>query len=296
MKEKLKKVLPDKLFYFVCLMRNKYYASFKENKIKKYISRNYYKIFGKNLDWKNPKTYNEKLNVSKYLRTSETKTKLTDKYLVRKWIEEIIGAQYLIPIIGVYNNFSDIDFNKLPNKFVIKCNHDSGSVLICKNKEELDIKKAKKAFDFYIKRNFAYTGFEMHYKDIKPKIIIEKYMGDSITDYKFLCFNGVPYFCRLDFDRFGNHMRNIYDIDWNLQSFNKGNYQNKIGVKKPSKYNEMVEIVKKLSKGLDQVRVDLYLIDEKIYFGEMTFTNGNGVEKFYPEKYDEEIGKLWSFK
>lgn len=262
----------------------------------KIINKMYKKVFNEDINWSNPKTYNEKMNVSKLYGDNIMKTKLTDKYEVRKWIREKIGDEYLIPIIGVYNSFEEIDFNKLPNKFVIKMNNDSGSVFICQDKNKINIKKLRKKFNFFIKRNYAYASFEMHYKDIEPKIIIEKYMGNSINDYKFQCFDGKVYYCRVDFDRFGNHMRNFYDLNWNLQLFNKGDFNNNVNkIDKPKNFDKMVEIVQKLSQGFDQVRVDLYDINGEIYFGEMTFTNGAGLEKINPKEWDYKIGELWKY-
>lgn len=294
LKNNLKRIMPKGLFYYLLLLNNKKHSKYSKIKMKKYISKEYRNVFKKDINWDNPVTYNEKLNVSKLLNYNAKKTLLTDKYLVRDWVKSTIGEEYLIPLLGVYDKIDDINFEKLPNKFVLKCNHDSGSVTICENKENIKLKDLRRKYKFYMKRNFAYNGFEMHYKYIKPKIIVEKYMGRSIIDYKFLCFDGNPYFCRVDIDRFGNHMRNIYDMNWNLQKFNKGFYKNKTNVEKPKNFDDMVKIAKKLSKGIDQVRVDLYSIDNRIYFGEMTFTNGNGTEKFYPDEYDKIIGELWN--
>lgn len=295
-KQTIKGWIPEKIMNLYYLNK----ASIRKNKtfeqIEKEISKEYKKKFRKELNWTNPKTYTEKLNVSKVYGSSELKANLTDKILVRDWIKEKIGEEFLIPLIGVYDKFEDIDFDNLPKQFVIKCNHDSGSVVLCKDKEKLDIKKLKEKYEFYLKRNFAYLGYEMHYKDIKPKIVIEKYMGDSIRDYKFLCFGGKPYYCWVDMDRFSNHKRNIYDLDWNLQPFNQityGNYEHKIEC--PEQYEQMKEIAKILSEGFDHVRVDLYTINKKIYFGEMTFTNGNGFGIIHPEEWDYKLGELWDF-
>lgn len=299
MKKILKKIIPQKIYnkYLLYVYKKREKLSFED--IENIISERYYKEFNRKLSWDNPKTYTEKTNVSKvYGFKDEKRKQLTDKYLVRDWVENKIGKEYLIPLYGAYNSFDEIDFNKLPDKFVIKCNHDSGSVTLCNDKSKLDLKKLKYKYDkFYLKRNFAYIGYEMHYKDIEPKILIEKYMGDKIRDYKFLCFDGKPYYCWVDFDRFGNHKRNFYDMNWKLQPFNQYSYGNfDKDVKKPKQFEEMKKIAEKLSSGFDHVRVDLYLIEDKIYFGEMTFTNGNGFEKITPDDWDYKLGKLWNLK
>lgn len=297
MKELIKRVMPKWLYYRCNLIRDYFKSKWSINRIMKYTDKHYYLLNNRHIDWKSPVTYTEKINYSKIFCANDEKTELTDKYLVRNWVEKKIGRDYLIPLLGVYDKFEDIDFDILPSQFVIKCNHDSGSVsfisdinIMTKN----DFDKLRAKYDYFIKRNFAYWGFEMHYKNIIPKILVEKYMGDNIYDYKFLCFNGKPYYCWVDFDRFGNHKRNIYDMQWNLQPFNQwtyGNYED--AVKKPDNFEKMIEIVGILCEGFDQVRVDLYDVDSYIYFGEMTFTNGNGMEIITPDKYDYVLGELW---
>ncbi len=293
-KEKIKNT---KFYYKYLLIRNRRNARKDTDKIKSAISKTYKKTFGYELDWENPKTYNEKINVSKLFYATDKKAMLSDKILVRDWIRNKIGDEYLIPILGIYDNFEDIDFSKLPEKFVMKMNNDSGSVFVCKDKRDINLKILKNKYLYFTKRNYAYEGYEMHYKDIKPKIVIEKFMGNSINDYKFQCFNGNVICCRVDYDRFRDHRRNFYDLNWNILPFNKGDYTNtEQQEQKPNNFNKMVEIAKNLSNGFDQVRVDLYNIGDRIYFGEMTFTNGNGMEKIDPYFWDEKLGKMWELK
>ena len=297
MKNIIKKLLPDVIIYKIKLFKLYLKSKKSDAKIRNYISKTYYNSFNNKLDWDNPKKYSEKMNISKYLCSNELKTKLTDKYEVRNWIKEKIGEEYLVPIFGIYDKFDDIDFNKLPKKFVIKCTHDSASVTIVEDKEKLDYKDLKNKYNFFLKRNLAYEQYEMHYKNIKPRIIIEKYMGKSIIDYKFLCFNGKPYFCWIDLNRFSNHNRNIYDMNWNIQPFNINIYKNsKNSIQKPKNFDKMKKIAEKLSKEFDHVRVDLYDIDGKIYFGEMTFTSASGLAIIDPEEYDYKLGELWDLK
>lgn len=291
----LNKLKNNKLYYLYKLVEIDIHKKYSYKKIESYVNKQYKKNFGRNIDWENPKTYNEKLCVSKIYGCNKLKSELTDKITVRNWIKEKIGAEYLIPIIGVYDKFDDIDFEKLPDKFVMKMNNDSGSVYVCEDKTKIDMSKLRDKFNYYIKRNFAYLYFEMHYSNIKPKIIIEKFMGTAINDYKFLCFNGKIVSIRVDYDRFGDHKRNFYDLNWNLLPFNKGNFRNYMVNDKPSNLDEMKSIVEKISSGFDQIRIDLYDINNKVYFGETTFTNGAGLEKFEPDIWDEKIGKMWKF-
>ena len=295
-KQTIRKMLPEKFIDLYYLKKIEAHKKNNYNKIESEINKRYKELYDKGIDWNKPKTYTEKMNVSKVYGFNNQKTMLTDKISVRDWVKEKIGEEYLIPLYGVYDKFEEIDFESLPNEFVIKCNHDSGSATLCNDKKSLNIDKIKSKYHFYLKRNYAYWEYEMHYKDIKPKIMIEKYMGDTISDYKFLCFNGKPYYCWVDVDRFGNHKRNIYDLNWKLQPFNQfhyGNYEKELEC--PKQFEKMKEIAEKLCKGFDHVRVDLYVIDEKVYFGEMTFTNGSGFEAITPEEYDYELGQLWEF-
>lgn len=260
------------------------------------ISRKYRAMFGRTLNWDNPQTYNEKIHVSKVYMPTPLKTKLADKFAVREWITERIGGEYLVPLLGVYDSFGEIDFDALPDSFVIKCNHDCGSVTLVKDKSSLDMAAMKQKYDAFMRRNYAWPAFEMHYRDIPPRIIVEKYMGDAVSDYKFQCFDGEPYSCRVDYDRFGDHRRNVYNMDWEIMPFMKGLYQHPAQeYPRPPEYSEMKRIVRELSRGIDQVRVDLYLVDGHVYFGEMTFTNAGGFEYFVPDEWDYKLGELWPF-
>lgn len=275
----IKSKMPDKLLYKYMLSKLNKNAKKSYKEIEQEISQEYEKVYHRKLNWENPKSYTEKIHVSKVYDATSTKTELSDKIKVRDYIKKAIGEEYLVPLLGVYDKFEDINFDVLPDKFVIKCNHDSGSTTLCDDKSKLNYKELKNKYNnFFLKRNYAYYGYEMQYKNMKPKIMIEKYMGNALNDYKFLCFNGQPYFCWVDIDRFGNHKRNIYDLEWNLQPFNQMTYGNsEEKIEKPKEFELMKEIATKLCKGFDHVRVDLYYIKNKIYFGEMTFTNGNRI-------------------
>ncbi len=238
---------------------------------------------------------------SKFYDTTPIKTTLSDKYLVREWVAEKIGAEYLIPLLGVWDRFSEIDFDALPDRFVLKTNHGSGSVIIVKDKSRFDKADAGRCFDDWINIDYGYaTGYELQYSGIKRKIIAEKYVETELgelQDYKFLCFDGKPYFCWVDLGRFGKHTRNVYDLDWKLQLWNQYTYGNSAApIPKPKNSEKMIEIATVLCQGFSHVRVDLYNIEGKIYFGEMTFTNGCGFDRIIPDKYDFMLGELWKIR
>lgn len=256
----------------------------------------YKKRTGRELNLENPKSFNEKIQWLKLYDNSPLKTKLADKYLVREWIKENLGEEYLIPLLGVYDSFDEIDFDKLPDKFVLKANHGCAWNIIVKDKQKFDKKKAKKKFDKWMKRNYALkAGFEMQYKDIPPKIVAEAFIQDSkgeLNDYKVLCFNGEPKFIWIDQGRFSNRTENIYDTKWNLQPFLLTYENSKEEVPPPKNLETMIEFARKLSKDFALVRVDFYNVDGKIYFGEMTFTSASGVDVFKPAEYDLKLGEM----
>ena len=290
----LEKVLPLKWYNYLRMCRYNLTSRKSFLQAEKEINKLYVKKSGKNIDWNNPLSYTEKVNYSKLYGATKKKSYLTDKVAVREWVKEKIGEEYLIPLWGIYNSFEEIPFGELPDQFVIKCNHDSASVYVCDDKNKINKKILKKQYDFFLKRNFAYMTCEMHYKCIPHKIMVEKYMGKAICDYKFLCFNGKPEFCWVDIDRYGNHKRNIYDMDWNLQPFNQMTYGNSPqNIAKPKQFEKMKQIVEILCEGFDHVRVDLYIVDDRVYFGEMTFTNGSGTEMITPIEWDKKLGNLW---
>lgn len=246
-----------------------------------------------------PISYTEKMQFAKIFNSTKEKGMLTDKYEVRKWVAERIGEEFLIPLLGVWDCFDDIDFDSLPVSFVLKTNHGSGTNIIVTDKSRIDFKKMKRKFDFWMSEDFAFAGkgYELHYTFIKPKIIAEKYVTDSkgeLNDYKFLCFNNNPAFVWVDVGRYGDHRRNIYNLKWELQPFNQWTYKNTdYAIEKPKGYELMLSIVEQLCVGFDHVRVDLYNVDGKIYFGEMTFTNGQGYESILPAEYDDMLGSYW---
>ncbi len=267
---------------------------------KAYLKLKYKKHFGKDLNLNNPKTFNEKLQWLKLYDRNPEYHKMVDKYLAKKYVENIIGADIIIPTLGVWKKFDDIDFSKLPEKFVMKCTHDSASVILCNDKSKLDKIAAKNKLNNALKINYyRYENRQWVYKDIVPQILAEEFITDSnspeLTDYKFFCFNGVVKYIQVDLNRFSNHRRNIFDVDWKLQEFII-QYKNdpNVLVEKPTKLKEMIQIAEKLSLGIPHVRVDLYFANNNIYFGEMTFCHGGGTENFIPEIWDLNFGNFIS--
>lgn len=248
------------------------------------------------MNWKNPQTFNEKLQWLKIHDRNPLYTKLVDKYEVRKYIAEKIGEEYLIPLLGVWDSVDDIDFGKLPNQFVLKCTHDSGSVIICKDKNNFDIKLAKDKLRQAQKINYYLLSREWPYKAVKPRIIAEVYINDNessdLNDFKLFCFDGKVSFIQVDLNRFTNHTRNIYNPQWIKQNFEIALPSSKQKVEEPNTLNEMLKLSKELSKGIPHLRCDWYCVKNKLYFGEVTFYHGAGFENFKPNKWDLEWGNM----
>ncbi len=267
---------------------------------KKNIEQAFFNCFGYNLDLKNPQTFSEKMQWLRVYDNTSLKTKLSDKYLVREWVKSKIGEKYLIPLLGVYNNFDEIDFKKLPNSFVIKCNHGCGYNIIVRNKKKLNLKETKLKINKWMKENYAYLFGEYQYKKIEPKIIIEKYLeniNSDVYDYKFFCFNGKPKYILHCFDRASGILKNsFYDLSWKKQNFVYTGQLYKKAIAKPKNLSKMTEVAKILSQNFKHVRVDLYNINGKIYFGEMTFTSYGGYFHFDPPEWNLKLGKMLDLK
>lgn len=246
----------------------------------------------------NPRTFNEKIQWLKLYDSTPLKTRLADKYLVRDWVKEKIGEQYLIPLLGVYDKFEDIDFAKLPNQFVIKCNHGSGWNIIVKDKRKLNLLDAKKKISKWMSENFAfYAGYELQYRDIQPKIIIEKYLenkgSQNLYDYKFWCFNGEVKYMQFRDDFSANLKMVFYDLNWKRQPFYYDHPIYDKELERPSNFQEMIDIARKLCQGFAFVCVDMYrLNDGTIYFGEMTFTRSSGFAHWNSENVNLMFGDM----
>ena len=270
---------------------------------KMYIQIYYFLKFKHFCNLKNPQTFNEKLQWLKLNDRKELYTTLVDKYEVKKYVANIIGEEYIIPTLGIYNNFDEIDFDKLPNQFVIKCTHDSEGIVICKDKSKLNIKEAKEKIEKCLKYNFYYIGREWPYKNVKPRIIVEEYMEDKdkttdLKDYKFMCFNSKMKCCFVCFDRDENNnpLINIYDPKWNKMPFQRKSEGSNRVLKKPNQYEKMIELAEILSKGMPFARIDFYAVDNKIYFGEITLYPAGGFKKFDPDEYDKILGDWLELK
>lgn len=262
---------------------------------KVYIKLYYFAQFKKKCNLRNPQTFNEKLNWLKLHDRNPNYVNMVDKFEAKKYASDIIGEEYIIPTIGVWDKFEDIDFNRLPKQFVLKCTHDSEGVVIVKNKENFNKKEAKKKIEKAMKYNFYYIGREWPYKVIKPRIIAEQYMEDHVDgelrDYKFFCFDGEPKAMFIATDRSkGKTKFDYFDLEFNHLDIKQHYPNSKEQIRKPKNFEKMIELLRKLSKGLKHVRIDFYEVDGKLYFGEITFYHFSGFQPFIPEKWDMTFG------
>ena len=264
---------------------------------KLYVKIHYEYFSGKTLDLDNPTDFNAKIEWYKVFFRPKLLNVLVDKYAVRAYVEDKIGAQYLNELYAVYDRPEDIDFDSLPNKFIIKANHTNGHNIIVHDKEKLDKDKVVKRFKKWLNKNQYYRrGQEWAYKDVAPKIVIERFLKEddknTLVDYKFYCFDGVPKFIDVHLDREEDHKQGCFDLEFNLLPFGKSKSYKSIsnGLEKPENLKEMVLLSKKLSEDLPFVRVDFYSVNGKSVFGEMTFYPSDARKQFYPEQYNKIIG------
>lgn len=256
----------------------------------------YHRYFKKKLDLKNPKTFNEKLQYLIVYEYGEKQTKITDKVLLRDYVKELNLSEYMPKLYGVYKKSSEIDFNNLPEKFVLKTNHGSGSVFVCRNKKKFDFEKACTELDKQLKYNFAKVSLEYHYSKIKPQILCEELLDDGTgnlpIDYKIYCFDGKPDCILICSNRENSLKLDYYDTNWKPKDYSIEKYKSHNAFKKPDNLNEMLEIAKILSKEFRFVRVDLYSIKGKIYIGELTFTPAAGLIRYNTEGAQLRWGKM----
>lgn len=262
-----------------------------------YLNNKFREVFGRDIDWKDPTTFNEKLQWLKIYDRNPLYTRLVDKYEVRKYIAEKIGEEYLIPCLGVWEQFEDINFDELPDQFVLKCTHDSNSVVVCKDKAVFDIEGARKKLNQHLKMNFYYNAREWPYKNVKPRIIAEQYMEDSQTeelkDYKIFAFSGKARALFIASDRQNPNEQvkfDFFDVNFQHLDIRQGHPNSAILPDKPSNLKEMISLAEKLSEEFPQVRVDFYECNGKTYFGEMTFFHHSGFVLFDPDKWDAIFG------
>lgn len=262
-----------------------------------YLKRRYKAIFKRELNLDNPQMYTEKLQWIKLYDRNPLYTTMVDKYEAKKYVAQIIGDDYIIPTLGVWDYFDDIDFDTLPNQFVLKCTHDSGGIVICKDKGTFNRQDAKIKIEKSLKNSFFWIGREWPYKNVKPRIIAETYMEDRETselrDYKFFSFDGITraLFIATDRQAAGEDTKfDFFDEKFNHLPFTNGHPNAKVPPSKPKCFDEMIQIANTLSKGFPHLRVDLYEVDGKVYFGELTFTHWSGMVPFVPEEWDRIFG------
>lgn len=265
---------------------------------KSYLKIKYYLELGKKLNLENPHTFNEKLQWLKLYDRKSEYTQMVDKVEAKKHAEKIIGKKYIVPTIGVYEKFDDINFDELPNQFVMKCSHDSGGLVICKDKKSLNVRRAKKTINKYLRRKYYYIHREWPYKDVRPRIIVEQYLEDknvaSMRDYKFFCFSGEPEIVLVCTERFTKNgtKETWFDGDWNLLPIIEGGHKTDPTLKAPQNFKKMKELARILSKKNAFLRIDFYEVNGVIYFGEYTFSPAAGYERFSPESWDRKLGDL----
>ncbi|MCM1325846.1 MAG: glycosyl transferase [Bacteroidales bacterium] len=297
--EKLLKAVTDKDFRQEVLESRGFWNHLSDEE---YLRLKFKNFFGYELDLDNPKTYCEKIQWLKLYNRNPKYTMMVDKYEVKKYVSDLIGAEHVIPLVGagIYNSYDEIDFAQLPDQFVLKCTHNSGGFAVCKNKADFNIKAEKKNFDKMLKTNYFLNGREWPYKNVKPRILAEKYIDtlgnpDSV-EYKVTCFDGKVGFiticqgpAHVEFwKRSNDHFTPDFEwLPWWV------NYEHaKVRPEKPEQWDEMVKLAEKLSKDIPVVRVDFYVIDGKIYFGEFTFFTWSGFMHFQPEEWDRKLGDM----
>lgn len=267
-----------------------------------YLKMKYRVVMGEKLNLRNPKTFNEKLQWLKIHNRKPIYTQMVDKYEAKKYIADMIGAEYVIPTYGVWDHFDDIDFDMLPNQFVLKTTHDSGGVVICDDKRSFDFQKAKAKLEPRLKQNFYWHGREWPYKNVKPRILAEKILTEEkddvggtgrIEDYKMMCFDGAvecSFVCSGRDSERGLHVT-FYDNEWAIMPFERHYPRETTPVMKPNCFEKMKAIAGVLSKGFPFIRIDFYEVNGNLYVGELTFYPGSGFEEFSPREWDTILGE-----
>ena len=288
-----------KLYFWIALGR------FLPDRI--YLEKVFYHKLGYHLNLDNPKSFNEKIQWLKLYNRNPLYPSLVDKYSVKQYVQDKIGEQYIIPTLGVWNDAYEIDFDKLPDQFVLKTTHAGGGlgVIICKDKASFDRQNAIIQLNKCLKRNHAKLGREWVYDKVPRRIIAEKYISEQgyggnsddkdIPDYKFYCFDGEPKYCQVIRDRRSHETIDFYDMEWNHQEFCGLNLVARNGqtpVARPNKLDQMINVCRILSKGIPFIRVDLYVVRDEIYFGELTFFPASGFGIFTPAKWNNLLGDM----
>ena len=263
---------------------------------KLYLSIKFRTHMGYWMDWEDPQTFNEKIQWLKVYDRHPEYTKMVDKVSAKEYVAGIIGNEYIIPTLAVYNSAAEIDFDNLPNQFVLKCTHDSGGIVVCRDKSKLNLKATREILRKGLKRTYIIQNREYPYKDVPRRIIAEQYIedeGGELRDYKFFCFDGEPKYLFVATDRGRTDTEtkfDFFDMDWNHLPFTNGHPNNPVTPEKPENFELMKQIAAKLSAGIPHVRVDLYNIRGKVYFGELTFFHWGGTVPFEPNEWDYKFG------
>ena len=259
-----------------------------------YLSVMWKMVMGYELDWKHPTTFNEKLQWLKLYDHNPLYSTLVDKYRVKQYVADKIGAEHVIPTLAVWKSVDEIDIDKLPDQFVLKCNHDSGSVVVCRDKATFDLEAAKKKLGAALKHNFYWDAREWAYKHVKPVVFAEQYMEDNaedtLTDYKWFTFSGDPKIMYISHDRGTSPHTNFFDKDFNPLPIKMLDPNSDEKFEKPACFEEMKQLASKLADKFPQVRVDFYVVNDKVYFGEYTFYHNGGYFPVEPGEWNEILG------
>lgn len=254
---------------------------------------------GKKLNLKNPVTFNEKLQWLKLYDRKPEYSIYVDKYEVRNYIGNTIGEQYLIPLVGVYEKISDIPWDALPDRFVLKCTHGSGCNIICTDKKKLNVEESMEKLKKWMKKSWYWFGREWPYKNVQPRIVCEDFIseaGNTPNDYKVLCFNGKAKLIEVHIDRYGNHTQDFYDTKWNKTTISQGSPTSEFVCVKPSQFEKMLKLSEQLATHMRHVRIDWFTVRDKLYFGEITFYDASGFDVFDKEKDDYLLGSWIDLK
>lgn len=294
MSNRVKDIIKNPALLFLTLGHREWFNWMSD---KTYIKIAYWARMHKRLNLENPQTFSEKLQWMKLYDRNPLYTKLVDKYEVKPIVERIIGSEYIISTLGIWERFDDIDFDKLPNQFVLKCTHDSGGIVVCKDKSKFNLETTRTKINRCLSHSFFWGMREWPYKNVPPRIIAEKYMEDTKTaelrDYKFFCFDGEPKALFIASNRMAKDEEtkfDFFDMEFKHLPFRNGHPNATVLPEKPVCFEEMKKLAAKLSKGFPQVRIDFYEVDGKTYFGEMTFFHWSGMTPFEPEEWDYKFG------
>lgn len=284
--------ITDPKFRFSILVSRGFYRNLPDEA---FLKRKYWLSFHKELNLEDPKTFSEKLQWLKLYNRKPVHTTMVDKYAVKDYVVEQIGQSYIIPTLGVWDSFDDIDFDALPDQFVLKCTHDSGGLVICRDKSKLNMAATRKKLEKSLKRNYYYASREWPYKNVRPRILAETYMQDgdnlSLPVYKIFCFDGEPKLIQsIQNDKTPQESIDYFDSKWNRLELRQNFPNSETPLPKPENLEKMLELARRLSKGFAFLRTDFYVINGCVYFSEYTFFSDSGLAKFHPDHWDRKLG------